>query len=144
MGVNRFGHCLTLFIWIGVNVANADITVGLTPLYKICNFKLNSLILNNNQPISFLFIWDIIRISIISQVICFRLSSKFHLRRCPISRDGILLNFFLKMNYLFHHRADGAVFIDQLDFYVRFPGYSTKARHCYSYCIRTAKSDGQF
>jgi hypothetical protein len=23
--------------------------------------------------------------------------------------------FFLKMNYLFHHRADGAVFIDQFD-----------------------------
>jgi len=42
-----------LFIWIGANIANADSTVGLKPFYKICDYGLNILILNNNQPIYF-------------------------------------------------------------------------------------------
>ncbi len=41
----------TLFIWIGANVVNADSSVGLIPLCKICDFELNSLILNNNQSV---------------------------------------------------------------------------------------------
>jgi len=57
-----------LFIWIGYNIAKAYTTVGLIRFFKICNFKLNSLILNNIQPISFRFIANIIWIGIISKL----------------------------------------------------------------------------
>jgi len=55
----------TLFIWIDSNVVNADSAVGLNTFYKTCDFGLNTLILNNNQPDSFFLVWDIIWIGII-------------------------------------------------------------------------------
>ena len=59
---------ITLFIWIGANTANVDTTVGITHLNKKCDFKFNNLILNNNQPVSYLFTRDIIWIGIISRL----------------------------------------------------------------------------
>ncbi|HQG64502.1 MAG TPA: hypothetical protein PLA32_01905, partial [Smithella sp.] len=61
-------------------IANADSAVGLTPLYKIRDFGLNNLILNNNQPLSFFSGGDIIWIGIISQFLYQRLSFPFILR----------------------------------------------------------------
>ena len=55
-----------MFIWIGANTANADTAVGITHLNKKCDFKFNNLILNNNQPFSYLFTGRIIWIGIIS------------------------------------------------------------------------------
>ncbi|MBN1470288.1 MAG: hypothetical protein JW925_00785, partial [Syntrophaceae bacterium] len=67
----------TLFIWIGANIVNTDSTVGLTPFYRINNFELNILILNNNQPIICVLTWNIMPIHIISKLIFLRVDLAF-------------------------------------------------------------------